>query len=199
MTLFLLFWSFFKIGAFSFGGGNAMIDPIQKDIESLGWMTASEFGDIVAISQITPGPLAVNIATYVGYKTEGIPGSILATLGVSLPSFILIVLIAHFFIQFKENHLVQSVLTTIKPITIAMIGSAVIVMAKTSIIKSAFNAEKLVGILTGKLNDPSSILQIDIPALVIFSVILIALWKFKIHPIFAIVSSAFLGILFIEV
>ncbi|NLD47007.1 MAG: chromate transporter, partial [Clostridiaceae bacterium] len=90
MIILHLFWSFFKIGAFSFGGGNAMIASIQQELEANGWMSASEFGDIIAISQITPGPIAVNAATYVGVKTGGIPGSIAATLGVSIPSYILI-------------------------------------------------------------------------------------------------------------
>lgn len=199
MIIILLFWSFFKIGAFSFGGGNAMITPIQNDMEVNGWMTASEFGDIIAISQMTPGPLAVNAATYVGVKMAGIPGSFAATLGVSLPSFILIIIIAHFFNQFKENAAVQSILKTIKPITIGMIASAVVVMAKTSILKSEVHIDKLYNVITGKFYELYTILDMDIAALIIFVLILVSVMKFKLHPIGAVLLSAFLGILFIQV
>lgn len=199
MIIFLLFWTFFKIGAFSFGGGNAMIALIQQELEAQGWMTASEFGDVIAISQITPGPIAVNAATYVGVKTGGILGSIAATSGVSIPSFILIVFVAHFFAKFKESRAIQAILQAIKPVTVGMIASAVIVMANTSIMKSEISFENICNILTGKVVGLSNIVNIDITAMAIFVVSLISAGRFKLHPIWTVIISAFLGVLFIQI
>jgi len=104
-----LFVSFFKVGLFSFGGGYAMLPMIYQEIDAFG-LTMKEFSDVVAISQMTPGPIAVNAATYVGYKAAGFLGSAFATLGVSLPSFILISIIVLVFNKFKTNSIVQSAL-----------------------------------------------------------------------------------------
>ena len=94
--LFELFYSFFRIGLFSFGGGYAMIPWIQSEILHHGWLTADQFADIVAVAEMTPGPIAVNSATYVGYMTAGVVGSMVATAGVTLPSLLLILLVAGF-------------------------------------------------------------------------------------------------------
>jgi chromate transporter len=102
--LFQLFYMFFKIGLFTFGGGYAMIPLIHRYIvEDKKWIGNQEFIDIIAIAQSTPGPIAVNTATYVGYKAKGIKGAIIATLGVVLPSIIIIILISVFFMQYKDN------------------------------------------------------------------------------------------------
>ncbi len=100
-----LFLSFFKIGLFSFGGGYAMIPLIQKEITRNGWITPSEFVDIIAIAEMTPGPIAVNSATFVGYKTAGLFGGLVATIGVALPSAMLIFLIADFIQKYKTHPL----------------------------------------------------------------------------------------------
>jgi len=97
-----LLFTFFKIGLFSFGGGYAMIPMIEKEIEANKWLTSDEFVDIIAISEMTPGPISVNSATFVGYKTAGIFGGMFATLGVALPSLILILIISHFFLSLKN-------------------------------------------------------------------------------------------------
>ncbi len=186
-----LFWTFFKIGLFSFGGGYAMIPLIQKEIEQNGWINAKEYADIIAISQMTPGPLAVNAATYVGAKVSGVLGAIPATLGVSLPSFILIVTTAHFFIQFKDNAIVESILKGVRPVTIAMVASAVIFMAETSIFKSGVSFATLKSLLTVGLSNSDNI---DIWSIVVFLIILISSVKYKIHPIWAVAISAALGI-----
>ena len=191
MIQLLLFWTFFKIGLFSFGGGYAMIPLIQNEVEKNGWLSAKEYADIIAISQMTPGPLAVNAATYVGAKVSGIFGAISATLGVSLPSFILIVIIAHFFIQFKDNAVVESILRGIRPVTIGMVGSAVIFMANTSIFKSGISFAGLKSLLTDGLSYSDNI--IDIWSIAVFLIILVSTVKFKLHPIMAVVVSAFLG------
>ena len=99
-----LFWVFFKIGLFTFGGGLAMISLISREVaESRKWLTEKEMGDIVIIAESTPGPIAVNTATYVGYKVGGVFGSVMATLGVVLPSLVIITLIYFFFEAFKAN------------------------------------------------------------------------------------------------
>jgi chromate transporter len=95
MTFLALFWSFLKIGIFGFGGGYAILALIENEVVDIhGWMTTAEFTDIVAISQATPGPIAINMATYIGYKQKKVLGSVLATLGVVLPSFVIIFLIS---------------------------------------------------------------------------------------------------------
>ncbi len=99
-----LFLTFFKIGLFTFGGGYAMIPFIhQYAVEKYKWITDDEFLDIIAIAESTPGPIAINSATYIGHKVKGIKGSAMATLGVVMPSVIIIVLIAAFFMQYKDN------------------------------------------------------------------------------------------------
>ena len=110
-----LFWIFFKIGLFTFGGGYAMIPQIKEVvIEKKQWMTEDEVLDIIAIAEATPGPIAINSATYIGYKQNKILGSIFATLGVVLPSFIIIFIISLFFDKFLENQIVASAFIGIK-------------------------------------------------------------------------------------
>ncbi len=191
MIILLLFWTFFKIGLFSFGGGYAMIPLVETEIEKNSWISGKEFADVIAISQMTPGPIAVNTATYVGAKVSGVLGSLSATIGVALPSFILIVIIAHFFIQFKESKVVESVLRGIRPVTTGMIFSAVIFMSQTSIFKSEISFDLLKSLLIGRLSNSDNI--IDIWSVVVFFIILVSIIKFKVHPITAVVLSAVLG------
>lgn len=99
-----LFWTFFKIGLFTFGGGYAMIPFIhQYGVDKHKWITEDEFMNIITIAESTPGPIAINSATYIGHRVKGVKGSIVATVGVSLPSLIIIILIAAFLMQYKEN------------------------------------------------------------------------------------------------
>lgn len=195
MIYWILFWTFFKIGAVSFGGGYAMIPLIQDEMETYGWIGPQEFANILAVSQMTPGPIAINTATYVGVNAAGVLGSVSATCGVTLPSFLILMVVAHFFIQFKENKLVDSVLRTIRPVTIGLVCSAVIFLAQTSLLKSEMQISNLFEILKGNASSLLNAVQPDVSGIVIFLVILAAVAKFKLHPILAVVSSAFMGLL----
>ncbi len=120
-----LFFTFFKIGAFTFGGGYAMLPLIQVEvIDTHGWLTLNEFLEIIAIAEMTPGPVAINTATFVGYRTAGIFGSVLATLGVVLPSFLIILLIARLFTGLTNSPWMKGVFTGVKPGVIGLIGLA---------------------------------------------------------------------------
>lgn len=128
-----LFWTFLKIGAFTFGGGYAMLAIVQSEVINHGWMDATMLADYVAISESTPGPLAINIATAVGsqmgaeYGLLGsLFGSFIATLGTVLPSFVIILLVARCFEAFKENRIVKGCMTGLKPAVVGLIGSALI-------------------------------------------------------------------------
>lgn len=125
-----LFFAFFKIGLFGFGGGYAMLSLIQHEVvEVHGWITVSDFTDIVAISQTTPGPIAFNTATYIGYTATGsVWGAAVCTLAVSLPSLILMTLVCRFFFLFRDNPYVVAVLKLLKPAVIGLIGAAALLL-----------------------------------------------------------------------
>jgi chromate transporter len=134
MVLINLFLTFVKIGLVGFGGGYAILTMIQKELMGFGWITQEEFANMAAISQMTPGPIAVNAATYVGYRVGGFWGSLLATFGVSLPSFILVIIAAHFILKFKTSHVVESCMKGIRPVTVAFIATAAIFFAMESFV-----------------------------------------------------------------
>lgn len=124
-----LFISYLKIGFFGFGGGYAMLSLIQNEIvEQQGWLTASEFADIVAVSQITPGPIAINSATYIGYSVAGFWGSVVATVAVCLPALTLMMLLTRFFLKLKDNRYMHGIVAGMKPVVIGMIGSAALLL-----------------------------------------------------------------------
>lgn len=133
-SLISLFWSFFKIGAFSFGGGYAMIPLIEREIiERHGWLTMAQFIDIIAISQATPGPVAVNSATFVGYRVAGVTGGVVATLGVVTPSVLVILLLAWLFFRYRSLAVVQDLLAGIRPILVALIIVSAISVFRESV------------------------------------------------------------------
>lgn len=150
-----LFWTFFKIGLFTFGGGYAMLPLIQEQVIAHGWLTEEAIVNFIAVSESTPGPFAINIATYVGSQVGGdyssnllftILGSACATLGVVLPSFIVILLVARFYQQFKNSNTVKGLMTGLKPAAIGLIASAVVSMALTVFIPSGFSVSMFKGI-----------------------------------------------------
>ncbi|MBQ5704272.1 MAG: chromate transporter [Alistipes sp.] len=124
-----LFISYLKIGFFGFGGGYAMLSLIQNEVVvQNAWMTNAEFTDIVAISQMTPGPIAINSATYVGYTVAGFWGSMVATVSVCLPALTLMILITKFFLILKDNRYVKGLIAGMRPVVIGMIGAAALLL-----------------------------------------------------------------------
>ena len=125
-----LFISFFKIGLFGFGGGYAILSLIQNEVvERYGWMTAQEFTDMVAISQMTPGPIGINAATYVGYTTTGSAlGSLLTTFAIILPSLIIMLSLCRIYFRFKDNIYVQGVLQGLKYVVVGLIAAAALLL-----------------------------------------------------------------------
>jgi chromate transporter len=137
-NLFSLFITFFKVGAFTIGGGYAMVPVIQREvIENHQWLDTGEFVELIAIAEMTPGPIAVNTATFVGYRTGGFLGSVMATLGVVLPSFSIILAIALFFPRLTSHPITQRLFYGIRPAVAALIGSAVFKLGK-QILKTKF-------------------------------------------------------------
>lgn len=126
MTLAVLFLTFLKIGAFTFGGGYAMLPLIQTEVVRHGWMSLEELVNFVAVSESTPGPFAINISTYVGTSTAGIPGALCATLGVSLPSIIVILIVARVYDKFRRSRIVEGCLGGLRPATVGLIAAAAV-------------------------------------------------------------------------
>ncbi|MEG1553922.1 MAG: chromate transporter [Rikenellaceae bacterium] len=125
-----LFWVYFKIGLFGFGGGYAMISLIQYEVvEHYQWLSLSEFTDVVAISQMTPGPIGINSATYIGYVTTGsIFGSMLTTFALCLPSFILVVTISKLLLKYNDNLYVRSIFAALRPTIVGLIAAAALLL-----------------------------------------------------------------------
>ena len=130
-SLFDIFWSFLKIGAFTFGGGYAMIPLIEAEmIQKRGWLTREEFINQLTIAQSIPGPIALNTAVFVGYKTRGAKGALAALVGVVIPSFVIILLIALYFTEFKDNPTVAAAFKGMRPAVVALIAAPIINMAR---------------------------------------------------------------------
>ncbi len=170
-----LFLSFLQIGAFSFGGGYAAMPLIQEQIvEVHPWLSVGEFTDLITLSQMTPGPIAVNSATFVGIKLAGLPGAAAATLGCILPSCILVVLLAKIYLKYRNVQAFQSVLSALRPAVVAMIANAGI-----TILISAFWGE----------NGISSIRELYLDMVLIFAAACYLLKRKKANPILIMVSA----------
>lgn len=181
-----LFFTFLKIGAISFGGGYAMISPIREQVLSHGWLTEEELLNMIAVAESTPGPIAVNMATFVGATQGGIPGSLMATLGVVLPSFIIILLIAALVRSFLKYPAVQAFLSGVRPCVVGLIlGTSATLFLTT-----------LLGFAT--LGQPFSIDWRGVGILAVVAGVDAVYKKFrrkKPSPIILILTSAILGIL----
>jgi chromate transporter len=169
-----LFITFFKIGLFGFGGGYAMLPLIQHEIvENHEWLTAAEFTDIVAISQMTPGPIGINAATFTGYTASGdVWGAAVATIALCLPSFIIMLLICKLFSLFRTNRYFDAAFKALRPVVVGLIGAAALIL-----------------VTPDNFSDYSSV--------IIFAVAFFAIWKFKLHPMLMIIAAGIFGALFL--
>lgn len=176
-----LFLTFFKIGAFTFGGGYAMLPLVQAEVIKNGWLDSEKIINFIAVSESTPGPFAINISTYVGMEMGGFIGAVCATLGVILPSFIIILIIARLFEKFKDNKYVDAVMSGLKPAVVGLIATAVLSIGKTVFFKDGISpdifggAEVYISLLT-------------------FAIMMFLALKKK-HPIFIICLSAVIGVI----
>ena len=140
MTYLSLFLTFLKIGLFTFGGGYAMLPLIREAVTSHGWITEEALVDFIAISESTPGPFAVNIATFIGAKTGGLFGSVCATAGVVLPSFAVILLVARIYDRFRSSSVVKGCMSGLKPAVVGMIAAAFLSVALTVLFPGGLSA-----------------------------------------------------------
>ena len=189
MIFLRLFFEFFKTGLFAVGGGMATL-PFLYDISArTGWYTTEMLADMIAVSESTPGPIGVNMATYVGYVTAGIPGAIIATLGLITPSVIVILLIARALKAFRENPYVEAAFYGLRPCSVGLIAAAGFLVVKLAL----FNTELYQA--SGKLLD-----LFDFKAIALAAVLLVCTRYVKklkgLHPIFFILASAVVGIVF---
>ena len=131
MILLQLFWSFCKVGLFSIGGGYAAMPLIQSEVVTLhSWISMSEFADLISVSEMTPGPIAINSATFVGMRIAGIPGALIATLGCVLPSFIIVSILARIYAKYREANAMQTILDSVRPVVVAVIAAAAVSILK---------------------------------------------------------------------
>ena len=177
-----LLWSFFQIGLFSIGGGYAAMPLIQHQVVELhSWLTMTQFADIMTISEMTPGPIAINSATFVGIQVAGIPGALIATLGCVLPSCIIVTTLAYIYYRFRGMRMVQGLLAGLRPAVIAMIASAGISLMLLS--------------FYGQRNLPPDLGNLDFIAVGIFAVGLFVLRKWKVNPIYVMAGAGVCGVL----
>jgi chromate transporter len=188
MKFLLLFLTFFKIGAFTFGGGYAMLPFIQQEVLANDWMTIEEITDFIAVSESTPGPFAINMATFIGNTVGGefgilggVFGAFCATLGVVLPSFIIILIVAKMYEKFKSSTIVAGCMTGLRPAVIGFIGAAALSIAATVFIPNGFSLAIFKSY------------EFYVSAVIFLIGVFLTFYK-KWHPIIIICISAALGI-----
>ena len=175
-----LFYTFFKIGLFGFGGGYAMLSMIQGEVVTrYNWVSSQEFTDIVAISQMTPGPIGINAATYVGFTSTGrIWGSVIATFAVVLPSFILMLTISKFFLKYQKHPAVESVFSGLRPAVVGLLASAALVLMNTE-----------------NFGSPTKDTYTFVISVIIFLAAFIGTKKYKANPILMIIACGIAGLI----
>ncbi len=176
-----LFLTFLKIGAFTFGGGYAMLPLIQAEVKAHGWLSDAQLIDFIAVSESTPGPFAINVSTYVGMEAGGFFGAVCSTFGVVFPSFVIIIIVAKCYEKFRESRAVKGCMTGLKPCVVGLIAAAVVTTGKTVFFPA--------GISVAALCDKSFICSA-----VIFAAMLVLALR-KLNPIIIIAVSAVLGIM----
>lgn len=173
-----LFWVYLKIGLLGFGGGYAMLSMIQFEVvEKHAWMTMSEFADVVALSQMTPGPISINCATYVGYQVGGIFGSLLASFSIVLPSLILLYFVLRYLFKHKDNFIIKTTLRDLKPFIAGLIFAAAMLMMNKTTFSDFGMGENNVSVI-------------------ICAVTFIAIFFFKVNPMIMIALSGVAGLVF---
>lgn len=173
-----LFWVYFKIGLLGFGGGYAMLSMIQFEVvEKHSWMTMNEFADVVALSQMTPGPISINCATYVGYQVGGIFGSLLASFSIVLPSLVLLYFILRYLFKNKDNFVIKATLKNLKPFIAGLIFAAAMMMMNRSTFSDFGMGENNISVI-------------------ICVITFIAIFFFKVNPMIMISLSGIAGLLF---
>lgn len=176
MDLLVIFLVFAKLGLISFGGGYAMIPFLQYEVVSRGWMTQPEIMDVIGMSQITPGPVATNMATFVGFNQHGIIGALVATVGVTLPAVVLTIVVTKFIMNKVDKTARDNVFKGLQPVVVGLILCSVVSLADEIIV-------------------PTGLQSFDIKAVIISVVSLVLLVKFKVNPIKLIIASAFVGMI----
>lgn len=182
--------TFLKIGLFSFGGGYGMIPIIEREIVARSWLTGQEFIDIISISEMTPGPIAVNMATFVGYRMGGIPGGAVATLGVVLPSLVLILTASYFLSKFRQNQIIGEVIYGIRPVVLALIIQATVLVAGNIFIREGAR----ISFIFSQDRGTHLLEIISLPAVLISAASLLALLLSRIHPVFVILAAGITGV-----
>lgn len=189
MIYLILFLEFFKVGLFTFGGGYAMIPLIKEVVLSHGWMDESHFIDMIGLSEVTPGPIAINMATFIGNEQGGILGSVVSTLGVILPAFIIMLLISILLKKFMKNRFVKASLNGIKFVAIALIASSAIILFADVLFPYTY--------ANGNISVTPNLDYIKIFVLIIAGYFLIKLLiKRKPSPIIVIIMSAIVGLVY---
>jgi len=179
-----VFYEFFITGLFIFGGGLASIPFFQQMGENYGWFTTVELMDIIAVSEAAPGPIGVNIATYIGYKVAGIPGGVIATFGMVLPSIVIALIIARLLVSFKESTIVKSALYGLRPASLGLIAAAGIAVFCLVVFGTGLRSLTM-----------SHLLAIDYKVIILAAILFFATNKYKkIHPIAFLAISAAAGI-----
>ena len=190
MTLLLLFFEFFKTGLFAVGGGMATL-PFLYDMSARHpeWFSAAQLADMIAVSESTPGPIGVNMATYVGFETSGVPGALVATLGLVTPSVIVILIVARMLKAFRSNKTVDAVFYGLRPCSVGLIAAAGILVVKIALFR--FDAYAASGIFTDIFNWKA----LTLAAVLLVLTRVVKATK-KLHPVVFILASAAAGVLF---
>ena len=181
-----LFWSFLQIGLFSIGGGYAALPLIQEQVVDLHpWLNMTQFADIMTIAEMTPGPIAVNSATFVGIQIAGLPGAIIATIGCIFPSCVIVLTLAYIYYRFRGLSMVQGILAGLRPAVVSMITSAGISL--------------FIMALYGQRTLPADLKSFDVIAFVIFTVGFLILRKWKTNPIYVMAGCGVAGVILYSV
>ena len=190
MMLYLrLFWEFFKTGLFAVGGGMATLPFLYSMSDATGWFTHAQLADMIAVSESTPGPIGVNMATYVGFSTAGVPGAVVATLGLITPSVIIILIIARVLAAFRQNKVVDAAFYGLRPCSVGLIAAAGLLVVKIALFDVDLYRQ------TGVLMNLFQWKAIALAAVLIVLTRYVKPLK-KLHPLFFILGSAAVGALF---